>query len=167
MPTVRYTADGGRYRVAGTTFEPGDDADVPNGVADRLVDDVGSFERVHEHVTDVEYTDVEDSDADVESEAATGDDSDDTETDDSEAAEADEDADTDTGDEAASESEAADDVEEWADWNAEDWLDVTYQDRVDAVANGSVDNHLEAITEVETSQTVTDAVDERQSELEG
>lgn len=46
MPRVRYTDDGGRYRVAGETFEPGDDAEVSEGLASHLVDDVGRFERI-------------------------------------------------------------------------------------------------------------------------
>lgn len=60
MPTIRYTADGGRYRVAGETFEPGDSADVSDGLAEHLVDDVGDFERVHENITDVEFEEVDD-----------------------------------------------------------------------------------------------------------
>lgn len=46
MPTVRYTAESGRYRVAGTNFEPGDTAEVAAGLADHLVEDVGTFEYV-------------------------------------------------------------------------------------------------------------------------
>lgn len=46
MPRVRYTDDGGRYRVADETFEPGDEAEVSDGLASHLVDDVGRFERV-------------------------------------------------------------------------------------------------------------------------
>jgi hypothetical protein len=46
MSRVRYTADGGRYRVAGHTFEPGDDGEVSEALAAHLVDDVGEFERV-------------------------------------------------------------------------------------------------------------------------
>jgi len=46
MPRVRYTADGGRYRIAGVTFEPGDVEEVPSGLAEYLVGDVGSFEYV-------------------------------------------------------------------------------------------------------------------------
>ncbi|WP_137288836.1 hypothetical protein [Natronorubrum halophilum] len=46
MPTVRYTADGGRYRTGGVTFEPGDEGEVPTGLAEHLVDDVGDFEYV-------------------------------------------------------------------------------------------------------------------------
>jgi len=46
MPRVRYTADGGRYRVGGTTFEPGDTAEVSDGLAEHLVEDVGDFEEI-------------------------------------------------------------------------------------------------------------------------
>lgn len=46
MARVRYAADGGRYRVGGTTFEPGDEADVAAGLADHLVEAVGAFEYV-------------------------------------------------------------------------------------------------------------------------
>jgi len=46
VPTVRYTSEGGRYRVGGETFEPGDVHDVPDGLATHLVDDVGEFEYV-------------------------------------------------------------------------------------------------------------------------
>ena len=70
MPTVRYTAEAGQYRVAGETFGPGDEADVSEGLATHLVDDVGDFERVHENVTDVEYTEVGDSDAEAEDETS-------------------------------------------------------------------------------------------------
>lgn len=43
MPTVRYTADGGAYRVGGHTFEPGDEADVDPELAAHLAD-VESFD---------------------------------------------------------------------------------------------------------------------------
>ena len=46
MPRVRYTADGGRYRTGGVTFEPGDEGEVSTGLAEHLVEDVGSFEYV-------------------------------------------------------------------------------------------------------------------------
>ncbi|UHQ96471.1 hypothetical protein [Natrinema halophilum] len=46
MPRVRYTADGGRYRTGGVTFEPGDEGDVAPGLADHLVENVGDFEYV-------------------------------------------------------------------------------------------------------------------------
>jgi hypothetical protein len=45
MPRVRYTADSGRYRITGQTFEPGDVHEVSAALADHLVDDVGEFER--------------------------------------------------------------------------------------------------------------------------
>jgi len=45
MPTVRYTA-GGRYRVAGHSFEHGDTASVSGGLADHLVD-TGAFNVVN------------------------------------------------------------------------------------------------------------------------
>jgi hypothetical protein len=37
MPTIRYI-DGGRYRVDGITFEPGDEADVGEALAEHLTD---------------------------------------------------------------------------------------------------------------------------------
>lgn len=46
MPRVRYTDDGGRYRVAGESFGPGDEAEVSEGLATHLVEDVDRFERV-------------------------------------------------------------------------------------------------------------------------
>lgn len=45
MPTIRYT-DGGRYRVAGRTFERGDEKAVDDATAAYLVEDVGDFEYV-------------------------------------------------------------------------------------------------------------------------
>jgi len=38
MPVIRYTAEGGRYRVAGQSFEPGDEAGVSKSLADHLLD---------------------------------------------------------------------------------------------------------------------------------
>jgi len=38
MPTVRYTADGGHYRVGGHGFDTGDEADVDDDLADYLAD---------------------------------------------------------------------------------------------------------------------------------
>jgi hypothetical protein len=38
MLTVRYTADGGTYRVAGHSFEPGDEKDVDDELAGYLAD---------------------------------------------------------------------------------------------------------------------------------
>jgi len=45
MPTVRYTADGGHYRVGGHGFEPGDERDVDDELAGYLADH-GDFEVV-------------------------------------------------------------------------------------------------------------------------
>lgn len=59
MPRVRYTGDGGRYRAGGHTFEPGDARDVPEGLAEHLVHTVDAFEYADDHVTDVEYAEVE------------------------------------------------------------------------------------------------------------
>ena len=38
MTTVRYTADGGTYRVGGHSFEPGDERDVDDELAGYLAD---------------------------------------------------------------------------------------------------------------------------------
>ncbi len=38
MPTVRYTADAGHYRVGGHGFDPGDERDVDADLADYLAD---------------------------------------------------------------------------------------------------------------------------------
>ncbi|SEQ30956.1 hypothetical protein [Natrinema salaciae] len=57
METVRYTADGGRYRTGGVTFEPGDEGEVAPGLAEHLVDDVGGFEYVDGDAGDTEDKD--------------------------------------------------------------------------------------------------------------
>ena len=38
MPRIRYTADGGHYRVAGVGFDPGDERDVDADLAEYLTD---------------------------------------------------------------------------------------------------------------------------------
>jgi len=38
MPTIRYTADGGTYRIAGYGFNPGDERDVDDDLAEYLAD---------------------------------------------------------------------------------------------------------------------------------
>ena len=38
MPTVRYTADGGHYRVGGHGFDPGDERTVDDELAEYLAD---------------------------------------------------------------------------------------------------------------------------------
>ncbi|MFC7256900.1 hypothetical protein [Haloplanus litoreus] len=52
------------------------------------------------------------------------------------------------------------------DFEINGWLDNDYQDRADAVLEGGLDDHLDAIEEAETSDTVLEAVDERRAELE-
>jgi len=47
-------------------------------------------------------------------------------------------------------------------FDAEAWLDQDYRDRADRVEAGDVDEHLGKIRNVETSDTVIDAIDERQ-----
>lgn len=47
------------------------------------------------------------------------------------------------------------------------WMDRDYQDRETAVRDGDVDEHLDAIADAETSETVKEAVDDRRDELEG
>lgn len=44
MVRVRYAAEGGRYRVGGSTFAPGEEAGVAAGLAEHLVEEVGVFE---------------------------------------------------------------------------------------------------------------------------
>jgi len=50
-------------------------------------------------------------------------------------------------------------------WSEEAWLDGDYTERADAVADGRVDAHLDAIEDAETSETVIEAVEERREEL--
>jgi len=61
------------------------------------------------------------------------------------------------------ETDAGDDSEGF---DTEAWLDEPYQERADRVLDGDVDDHLEAIDEAETSDTVHDAVGQRRAELE-
>lgn len=49
-------------------------------------------------------------------------------------------------------------------FDAEEWFDDDYRDRAAAVEAGDVDDHLETIYDIETSETVIEAVDAR---LEG
>jgi len=63
------------------------------------------------------------------------------------------------GDDTAAES---DDGE----WSEDDWFAGEYTERADAVADGRVDDHLDAIEDCETSDTVIEAVEDRRAELE-
>jgi hypothetical protein len=57
------------------------------------------------------------------------------------------------------------DADDWEEWSEDTWLDLDYQQRADDVREGRVDEHLEAIGDVETSDTVIEAVDARRDEL--
>ncbi|WP_135852615.1 hypothetical protein [Halorussus salinus] len=46
-----------------------------------------------------------------------------------------------------------------------DWLANDYQDRAEAVTAGNLDDSLDAVEAVETSDTVLEAVDDRRAEL--
>ena len=118
MPTVKYTADGGTYRVGGYGFEPGDKHDVDDDLAGYLAD--------HE---DFEVID-----------GAGGDD--------------------------VHDEDGPPDVDEWDDWSEDSWLELDYQQRADDVREGRVDGHLDDIVDVETSDTVIEAVADRRDELE-
>lgn len=63
------------------------------------------------------------------------------------------------GDDTAEES---DDIE----WSEEAWLEGDYSERAEAVADGRVDDHLNAIEDCETSDNVIEAVEDRRAELE-
>jgi predicted nucleic acid-binding Zn-ribbon protein len=143
MPRVRYTSDGGRYRAGGVTFTPGDEHDIPQGLAEHLVEDVGDFE----------YVDTEEPAAD--NAAATSD------TDSDPDPDADADAEGD-GEATADEDGAATDSDAF---DIEGWLDNDYGDRAETVEAGEVDAHLDTIAEHETSDTVLDAIGVRRAEL--
>ncbi|WP_323192412.1 hypothetical protein [Halostella sp. PRR32] len=51
-------------------------------------------------------------------------------------------------------------------FDADEWLDQDYGTRADRVEAGDVDEHLDEIAEVETSDTVSDAIGVRRAELE-
>lgn len=61
---------------------------------------------------------------------------------------------------------SVDGVDRDDEFDAEAWLDQHYTDRADAVRAGEVDADLDKIADIETSETVRDAVAERLSELE-
>ena len=69
----------------------------------------------------------------------------------------------DAGDEAA---DAGDDAGEGEPFDVEAWLDQDYRTRTERVGDGDVDHILDTIVDIETSQTVQDAVDDRRDELE-
>ena len=75
--------------------------------------------------------------------------------------------DEDNGDTDSEAADAGEDDDEETLFDAEAWLDQDYQTRAERVGDGDVDHTLDTITDVETSQTVLDAVDDRRDELEG
>jgi hypothetical protein len=72
----------------------------------------------------------------------------------------------DAGDDDVSEEDGPPDVDEWEDWGESDWLELGYTQRADDVREGRVDDYLDEIDAVETSDTVIEAVEDRRSELE-
>ena len=63
------------------------------------------------------------------------------------------------------EEESAADEEDVDEFDLATFLEQGYTDRADAVEAGEVDAHLDAIEDAETSTTVTDAIDDRRTEL--
>lgn len=53
-----------------------------------------------------------------------------------------------------------------AGFDADEWLEQDFGDRAEQVRSGDVDEHLDAIDDAETSDTVRDAIGERRAELE-
>lgn len=49
----------------------------------------------------------------------------------------------------------------------DEWLEAEYEERVEAVESGGADSYLDEVEEVERSQQVLDAVEDRREELEG
>jgi hypothetical protein len=62
--------------------------------------------------------------------------------------------------------DAGDDAGEGEPFDVEAWLDQEYRTRTERVVDGDVDHILDTIADIETSQTVLDAVDDRRDELE-
>lgn len=55
--------------------------------------------------------------------------------------------------------------EEVDDFDVGQWLDIDFKERADKVASGEVDSHLEDIREIETSESVREAVRDRMTEF--
>jgi len=151
MPTVEKVSPGRVYvRRVGQEFALGDRAEVSDADAAYLCDERGDFERV-----DVNGESSEDVPEDASSEDIPEDE--------------DEDADVSSGD-TESEAEAGagehedGNEEQAADLAPDEWLDQDYRTRAERVRDGDVDEHLETIREIETSETVKDAVDDRQED---
>jgi len=69
--------------------------------------------------------------------------------------------------ETESDDEDGDDeaVDDEAEWSEEAWLAGDYEERAEAVRDGRVDQHLDDIEDVERSETVTEAVEQRREDL--
>jgi len=143
MPAVEKVSGGRVYvRKAGREFDRGDRVDVSEATAAYLCEERGDFERVDAGAA-VENVDGVDDAAMPEPEPA------------------DESDESDENDESGDVTDdASGDVD--SSFDADEWLERDYQDRADLVSSGNVDDHLETILEIETSETVKDAVNERQ-----
>jgi len=136
MPTVEKVSGGRVYvREAGRKFDRGDRADVSEATAAYLCEERGDFERVDATAA------TEDGGND---DAAT--------------------AEPELTDESDGSGDVTDDAGGDIDssFDADEWLERDYQERADLVKAGAVDAHLETLLEVETSETVKDAVETRQ-----
>lgn len=148
MPTVMKTTPGRVYvRRVDQAFGVGEQVDVSDADAAYLVEERGDFEVVDtgEDGDESEADEATDPDVDAEEEE---DDTDDT-------AEADADA---------GEDRDESDADDSAGFDSEAWLDQNYQVREQAVLDGEVEDHLDDIEVVETSETVIQAVDERREQ---
>ncbi|AAM88686.1 hypothetical protein PhiCh1p13 [Natrialba phage PhiCh1] len=143
--TIRHRDDGppgfSRYADSIST-EPGDEISVDGELAKYLVDE----KRYFEYVDDGPTADSVDSDEEAEAE----DDPDDA--DDSEDS-----GDEDGGDEGSYEF----DEDSWF----EDHDD--YESRIERVESGDVDDHLDTIADIESSEQVKDSIGVRRAEVEG
>jgi len=136
------------YRGPGGPWRPGDVADVPDEVAERLL-----RKPYFELAPDADRPDTDDSELDGVEETDPSDSN--------PTLEAEESPSTDDEDGSEGSSSDAD-----SDFDADEWLEADFRDRADLVLEGRADDYLDPIEEVETSTTVTDAVEERRAELE-
>lgn len=165
MPTVEKVSGGRVYiRPLGRQFKIGDREEVTKEQARYVCEERGDFVRVdeNERVDSTPDEDASDGSDDGGGEGANGE-GDETET--SSAAE--ETAEGDSDAEPESVVNEDDELDEWHGWDEDSWLELGYEQRAADVAEGLVDDHLDAIEEADRSQTVLDAVEDRRTELEG
>lgn len=129
-----------KYNRPGFTSRPGDVIEVDSSIGEDLVDRKRYFEPAPESA-EVDVSTIE-SDVDQDTGAGEGSSAD-----------------------GGNSIPAEDPSEEPDDFDAEEWLSVSYQERAELVRNGEADEYLASIEEAETSETVEDAVDERREEL--